>query len=58
MALVRALAHEGKPIGLVYIAIAATEGTQVQELNLLGDRERIRWWATQHTLELIRRQLL
>lgn len=47
-----------KPIGLVYVALADAEGTQVKEFNLTGDRERIRWWATQQALELIRRHLL
>ncbi len=49
---------EGKPIGLVYVATATDEGTQVKELNLMGDRDRIRWWATQHALAMIRRQML
>ena len=47
-----------KPIGLVYIALADTHHTQVKEFNLPGDRERIRWWASQHALELIRHHLL
>jgi nicotinamide-nucleotide amidase len=47
-----------KPIGLVYIALADAQDTQVKELNLPGSRERIRYWATQHALELIRRHLL
>jgi nicotinamide-nucleotide amidase len=49
---------EGKPVGLVYIGLATEESTQVKELNLIGDRDRIRWWAAQHALELIRRQML
>jgi nicotinamide-nucleotide amidase len=49
---------ETKPIGLVYIAIADSLGTQVKELHLHGDRERIRWWAAQHALEMVRRSLL
>jgi nicotinamide-nucleotide amidase len=52
---------EGKPIGLVYVAISfADDGgvTRVTELNLTGDRERIRLWASQHVLELLRRSLL
>jgi nicotinamide-nucleotide amidase len=49
---------ETKPIGLVYIAIADSLGTQVKELHLHGDRERIRWWASQHALEMVRRSLL
>lgn len=51
-------ADAGKPLGLVYIGIADADGTQVRELNILGDRERIRFWSTQHALEMIRRQLL
>ena len=49
---------EHKPIGLVYVALADDLGTQVKELHLMGDRDRIRWWATQHALELIRKSLL
>jgi nicotinamide-nucleotide amidase len=50
-----------KPIGLVYIALSfADDGdaVRVTELQLTGDRERIRQWATQHALELLRRSLL
>jgi nicotinamide-nucleotide amidase len=46
-----------KPIGLVYIALADAQTTQVKEFHLTGDRERIRWWASQHALELIRHHL-
>jgi nicotinamide-nucleotide amidase len=49
---------ENKPIGLVYVAVSDTTGTQVKELHLQGDRERIRWWASQHALEMVRRSLL
>ena len=47
-----------KPIGLVYIALATATGTTVKELHLMGDRQRIRFWASQHALEIIRRSLL
>jgi len=47
-----------KPVGLVYIALAGDEGTQVVERNFPGDRKRIRWFATQQALEMIRRALL
>jgi nicotinamide-nucleotide amidase len=47
-----------KPIGLIYIALADAHRTQVKEFHLTGDRERIRWWASQHALELIRHHLL
>ena len=48
----------GKPIGLVYIALADAEDTQVKELHIPGDRERVRLWATQHAFELLRRYSL
>ena len=49
---------EHKPIGLVYVGLADDLGTQVRELRLHGDRDRIRWWASQHALEMIRKSLL
>jgi nicotinamide-nucleotide amidase len=51
---------EGKPIGLVYVAISfvGEKKAKVTELHLTGDRERIRLWASQHALELLRRSLL
>ena len=49
---------EQKPVGLVYIALAGEEGTQVVERNFPGDRQRIRQFATQQALEMIRRALL
>lgn len=49
---------EHKPIGLVYIGLATPQGASVTELHLQGDRERIRWWATQHALKLLRQHLL
>ena len=47
-----------KPIGLVYIALADANDTQVKQLHLQGDRERIRHWSSQHALELIRQHIL
>ncbi len=47
-----------KPVGLVYIGLAGPEGTQVKQFNVLGDRERVRLWASQHALEMLRRHLL
>jgi nicotinamide-nucleotide amidase len=49
---------EQKPVGLVYVALAGEEGTQVLERNFLGDRTRIRQFSTQQALEMIRRALL
>lgn len=46
-----------KPVGLVFIAVADERSTQVREFRFPGDRERIRFWATQASLELIRRRV-
>jgi nicotinamide-nucleotide amidase len=46
----------GKPVGLVYIGLADERDTQVKQLHLPGDRERVRLWASQHALELLRRR--
>jgi nicotinamide-nucleotide amidase len=48
----------GKPVGLVYIGIADEAGTKVHEFHIPGDRDRVRLWASQHALELLRRKLL
>ncbi len=47
-----------KPIGRIYIGLADGQQTQTKEFNLTGNRDRIRYWATQHALELIRHHLL
>lgn len=49
---------EQKPVGLVYIALSGEEGTQVVERNFPSDRARIRQFASQQALEMIRRALL
>jgi len=49
---------EQKPVGLVYIALAGDEGTQVVERNFVGDRKRIREFSSLLALEMIRRALL
>ena len=49
---------EKKPIGLVYIGLADRNGTEAREFNIPGDRDRVRLWATQHALEMLRRKLL
>jgi nicotinamide-nucleotide amidase len=48
---------ETKPVGLVYIALSDAQKTDVVERTIRGDRERIRQWATQQALDLIRRRL-
>ena len=49
---------EEKPVGLVYVAVADDKEIEVVEKNLLGDRERIRHWASQQALDLVRRRLM
>jgi nicotinamide-nucleotide amidase len=46
-----------KPIGLVYIALTDGEDTQVKQVHIPGDRDRVRLWATQYALEMLRRYL-
>ncbi len=47
-----------KPVGTVHFALATPAGTQWQQQRLLGDRERIRLFATAHALDMLRRHLL
>jgi nicotinamide-nucleotide amidase len=46
-----------KPVGLVYIALADGKQTEVAERRFPGDRERIRWFASQLALDMLRRKL-
>ena len=47
-----------KPVGLVYIGIADDKGSEVVKRQFPGDRERIRLFATQQALDLLRRRLM
>ena len=49
---------EQKPIGLVFHALAGESGTEVIERSFSGDRKRIRWFATQQALDMVRRKLM
>ncbi|HET7185508.1 MAG TPA: competence/damage-inducible protein A [Terriglobales bacterium] len=49
---------EEKPVGLLYIAVADGKHTDVVERNVPGDRARIRWWASQQALDMVRRKLI
>ncbi len=49
---------EEKPVGLVYIAVADGKRTETVERKFPGDRDRIRWWATQQALDMVRRSLM
>ncbi|HMC55297.1 MAG TPA: competence/damage-inducible protein A [Gemmatimonadaceae bacterium] len=44
-----------KPVGLVWIAVASANGVEPRKLNLWGDREEIRYRATQAVMDLARR---
>jgi nicotinamide-nucleotide amidase len=46
-----------KPVGLVFHALASEGGTEVVERKLAGDRKRIRWFASQQALDMVRRKL-
>lgn len=47
-----------KPVGLVYIALDDGKETNVCERNFRGDRDRVRWFATQQALDMVRRKLM
>jgi nicotinamide-nucleotide amidase len=47
-----------KPVGLVHIALADASAGSERAVQLSGDRERIRWQASQLALDLTRRYLL
>jgi len=51
---------EQKPVGLVYLSVSDGKNTEVVERKFggLGDRERIRHYASQTALDLIRRRLM
>lgn len=48
---------EEKPVGLVYHALASEGGTEVVERKFPGDRKRVRWFASQQALDMVRRKL-
>jgi nicotinamide-nucleotide amidase len=47
-----------KPVGLVHIAIADERGAREHAIRFPGDRERIRLYATQTALDIVRRYFL
>jgi nicotinamide-nucleotide amidase len=46
-----------KPVGLVFHALAGDGGTEVVERRFAGDRKRIRMFASQQALDMVRRKL-
>ena len=49
---------DAKPVGLVYFAVSDTQKTDTFDRTFRGDRDRVRQWATQQALDLIRRKLM
>lgn len=49
---------EEKPVGLVYIALADDAHLKSRKLMIPGDRQLIRWRASQAALDLLRRRLI
>jgi nicotinamide-nucleotide amidase len=47
-----------KPVGLVFHALSSDGGTEVIERKFPGDRKRIRWFASQQALDMVRRKLM
>ncbi len=51
-------ATETKPVGLVHIAVCDAQGCDALERTFRGDRQRVREWAAQQALDLVRRRLM
>jgi len=51
-------ASDSKPVGLVYIAVSDAQGTDSIDRTFRGDRQRVREWAAQFALDLVRRRLM
>ncbi|HTD54884.1 MAG TPA: competence/damage-inducible protein A [Silvibacterium sp.] len=51
---------EEKPVGLVYLSVSDCDETEVIErrFGMFGDRERIRHYAAQTALDMVRRRLM
>lgn len=47
-----------KPVGLVFHALSTENGTEVVERTFFGDRKRVRWFASQQALDMVRRKLI
>jgi nicotinamide-nucleotide amidase len=45
-------------VGLVYIAVADGKKPEVVERKLPGDRDRIRFYASQQALDMVRRKMI
>jgi nicotinamide-nucleotide amidase len=49
---------EEKPVGTVHVAVASPNGTKERLVHLPGDREAIRFYASQIALDMVRMHLL
>jgi len=49
---------EEKPVGLVFVAVTNGQRQDVQQRRFFGDRERVRRWASQQALDMVRRILM
>jgi nicotinamide-nucleotide amidase len=47
---------ESAPVGMVYIGLADANGCHVNHRQFLGDRARVRSFATQMALDMLRRR--
>jgi nicotinamide-nucleotide amidase len=47
-----------KPVGLVHIALSLNGAIEHQEHRFGGDRDRVRLWASQAALDMVRRKLI
>ncbi len=49
---------EEKPVGLVFVAVSNGHKQEVVQRRFFGDRERVRRWASQQALDMVRRMLM
>ncbi|HEK85113.1 MAG TPA: CinA family protein, partial [Candidatus Aminicenantes bacterium] len=47
-----------KPVGLVYIGLASSDGVKVERCLFKGQREQIKYQATQKALDMLRLKLM
>jgi nicotinamide-nucleotide amidase len=48
---------DGKPVGLVYWAVAGPDGCETRHRIFAGDRQRVREWSVNSALDLLRRRV-
>ncbi len=50
--------NEEKPVGLVFVAVSDGHKNEVVQRRYFGDRERVRRWASQQALDMVRKMLM